>query len=268
MKQYLKTRMKILFLLSRKRIIATFSLMTVILISCDSENANDCLQVDGDDITRTIELPFFDRVRTENDMRLEITQGETQSIIIETKENLFNDLVFKVEDSTFIMQNKNGCNVFRNFGQTLVRITVPNLTFIKNSATYEIRSNGTLSFPVVRLESITTLGIDDTNKSGDFFLDLQSERISVVANGMSDFHITGTTEDLNIIFSDEFPKFYGENFIAQDIIITHTGAAPMIVNPQESITGSIRATGDVIAKNMPPIVDVEELFTGRLLFDE
>jgi hypothetical protein len=266
MKHYLKTYMRTFFLLSRKRTTATL-LLIIVFISCDSENANDCLQVDGDDITRTIELPFFDKVRTENDMRLEITQGETQSITIETKENLFNDLVFKVEDDTFIMQNKNGCNVFRNFGQTLVRITVPNLTFIKNSATYEIRSKGTLSFPVVRLESITTLGIDDTNKSGDFFLDLQSERISVVANGMSDFHITGTTEDLNIIFSDEFPKFYGEDFIAQDVVVSHTGAAPMIVNPQESITGTIRATGDVIAKNMPPIIDVEELFTGRLLFE-
>ncbi|MEP0264024.1 head GIN domain-containing protein [Dokdonia sp.] len=259
--------MKTFFLLSRKHIIATL-LLTTICISCDSENANDCLQVDGDDIIRTIELPFFDRVRTENDMRLEITQGETQNITIETKENLFNDLVFKVEDDTFIMQNKNGCNVFRNFGQTLVRITVPNLTFIKNSATYEIRSNGTLSFPTVRLESVTTPGIDSANKSGDFFLDFQSESILVVANGMSDFHITGMTEDLNIIFSDEFPKFYGEDFIAQNVIVTHTGAAPMIVNPQESITGTIRATGDVISKNTPPIIDVEELFTGRLLFDD
>lgn len=269
MKHSIKTYMKLSILLSRKRIhIITLLLITVLATSCDSENANDCLQVDGDDITRTIELPFFDKVRTENDIRLEITQGDTQNIIIETKENLFNDLVFKVENETFIMQNKNGCNIFRDFGRTLVRITVPNLTFIKNSATYEISSNGTLSFPTVRLESVTTPGIDSPNKSGDFFLDFQSEAILVVANGMSDFHITGASENLNIIFSDEFPKFYGEDFIVQNVIVNHTGAAPMIVNPQESIVGTIRATGDVISKNTPPIIDVEELFTGRLIFDD
>ncbi len=253
--------------LSRKRIMIFSFLIISLLYSCDSEDATDCLQTDGDAITRTLELPFFDKVRTENDMRLEITQGETQSIIIETRENLFNDLVFKVEDETFIMQNKNGCPIFRDFGRTLVRITVPNLTLIKNSATYEIRSNGTLTFPIVRLESVTTPGLDSPNKTGDFFLDFESERISIVANGMSDFHISGTTEDLNINFSDEFPKLYGEDLIAQDIVVRHVGAAPMIVNPQLSITGEIRATGDVIARNQPPIVDVDELFTGRLRFE-
>ncbi len=254
--------------LSRKRIITSSLLILTFLYGCDSEDANDCLQVDGDDIIRTIELPFFDKVRTENDMRLEITQGDTQNIIIETKENLFNDLVFKVENETFVMQNKNGCNVFRNFGQTLVRITVPNLTFIKNSATYEIRSNGVLAFPNVLLESVTTPGLDSANKTGDFFLNFQSGRIVIVANGMSDFHLTGITEDLNVNFSDEFPKLYGENLIAQNVVVRHVGAAPMIVNPQVSIIGEIRATGDVISKNTPPIIDVEELFTGRLIFDD
>ncbi len=254
--------------LSRKRITLFSLLIATLFYSCDSEDATDCLQTDGDAITRTLELPFFDKERTENDMRLEITQGDTQSITVETRENLFNDLVFKVEDDTFIMQNKNGCPIFRNFGRTLVRITVPNLTFIKNSATYEITSNGTLSFPRVLLESVTTPGIDSPNKTGDFFLDFESERITVVANGMSDFHLSGTTDILNVNFSDEFPKLYGEDLIAQDVIVRHVGAAPMIVNPQESITGEIRATGDVISRNEPPIVDVLELFTGRLLFEE
>jgi len=266
MKHYLNIQGRILGTLSRKRILVML-LLTTLLYSCDSEDANNCIQTDGDAITRTIELPFFDKVRTENDIRLEITQGDIQSVTIETRENLFNDLVFKVEDDTFIMQNKNGCNIFRDFGRTLVRITVPNLTFIKNSSTYEIRSNGTLIFPNVTLESITSLDVESANKTGDFFLNFQSERIVIVANGMSDFHISGTTNNLNVIFSDEFPKLYGENLIAQDVIVRHVGAAPMIVNPQESITGQIRATGDVIAKNQPPIVNVTELFTGRLLFE-
>lgn len=256
------------YTLSRKRILATFLFIGTLLLSCNSEDANDCLQTDGDAITQTIALPFFDKVRTENDIRLEITQGPIQSITVETRENLFNDLVFKVEDDTFVMQNKNGCNIFRDFGQTLVKITVPNLVLIKNSATYEIRSNGTLAFPRLRLESITTPGLDSPNKTGDFFLDFQSERILIVANGMSDFYLSGTTDELNVVFSDEFPQLNGQDLIAQDVIVRHVGAAPMIVNPQASITGEIRATGDVIARNQPPIVDVEELFTGQLIFEE
>ena len=41
----------------------------------------------------------------------------------------------------------------------------------------------------------------------------------------------------------------------------------MIVNPQQSITGEIRSLGDVISKNIPPIIDVVEYFTGALIFD-
>lgn len=259
--------LKTMVSLSRKHTLYIV-IASILIYSCDSENATDCLQTDGDPITRSIELPFFNKVRTENDMRLEITQGEQQQITIETRENLWNDLVFKVENETFVMQNKNECNIFRDFGQTLVRITVPNLTFIKNSATFEIRSNGTLNFPDVRLESITTLGLESINKTGDFFLDFNAEELIVVANGMSDFHITGTTQLCTVRFTDEFPKFYGENLIAQEVVVDHTGAAPIIVNPQESITGTIRGTGDVISKNVPPLIEVEELFTGRLIFED
>ena len=42
----------------------------------------------------------------------------------------------------------------------------------------------------------------------------------------------------------------------------------MIVHPLNSITGEIRGLGDIIAVNEPPIVDVEEFFTGTLIFQE
>ena len=41
----------------------------------------------------------------------------------------------------------------------------------------------------------------------------------------------------------------------------------MIVNPIQSLTGIIRGTGDVIAVNQPPMVDVEQIYIGQLIFD-
>ena len=41
----------------------------------------------------------------------------------------------------------------------------------------------------------------------------------------------------------------------------------MIVNPQQSIIGEIRSLGDVISKNIPPVVEVTEYYTGTLIFD-
>ena len=52
----------------------------------------------------------------------------------------------------------------------------------------------------------------------------------------------------------------------QDLSVLHRGTNKFIVNPQQSIRGEIRSTGDVISVNQPPIVEVEEFFTGRLIF--
>lgn len=40
----------------------------------------------------------------------------------------------------------------------------------------------------------------------------------------------------------------------------------MIVNPIQQITGEIRSSGNVIAINRPPIVNVKEFYTGKLIF--
>ena len=41
----------------------------------------------------------------------------------------------------------------------------------------------------------------------------------------------------------------------------------MIVRPTESITGKMVSTGNVILKNNPPIVDVQQLYHGRVIYN-
>jgi len=242
-------------------------LLLLVFSSCDTENGNDCFQTAGDTITFNVELPAFSRVRIDNDVSIVITQGDTQEIVVETGRNLASDLAFFVEDNTFIARNENGCNFFRDAKLTTVFLTTPNLQFIKNNSIGEVRSNGLLAFPTLRLDSRTTPGLEDINKTGDFFLEINSDEFSIIANGNSDFFISGTALSADIIFSDEFPLLEAGDLLVQDLTFRHVGAAPMIVNPQNSIVGQIRATGDVISRNEPLIVDVEELFTGRLIFE-
>lgn len=258
------------FTLSRKRTqpLVLLLLLILSLASCNSEDATDCLQTDGDRITRSISLPEFTALRIDNDISIEITQGDTQEITIETRANLWSDLAFFIENGTFIARNNNNCNLFRDAKQTTVKLTTPNLSFIKNNSIGEVRSVGTLNFPLLILESITTVGLEDVNKTGDFFLNLNCDDFRVIANGNSDFFISGNAVNASINFSDEFPLFQGGDFLIQDLSVRHVGAAPIIVNPRNSITGQIRATGDIIARFEPPIVDVEEFFTGTLIFEE
>ena len=72
---------------------------------------------------------------------------------------------------------------------------------------------------------------------------------------------------MNINFAAGNGRFEGENLVAQNINIFHRGSNDMVVNPQQSLTGSIRSTGNVISVNEPPLVNVEEVFSGRLIFN-
>ena len=57
------------------------------------------------------------------------------------------------------------------------------------------------------------------------------------------------------------------DLIIQNLNIFHRSTNKMIVNPQQSIIGEIRSLGDVISKNIPPVVEVTEYYTGTLIFD-
>jgi len=175
-----------------------------------------------------------------------------------------------VRDETLVLQNNNGCNLFRDFGLTLVTITSPNITFIRQASSFPIISEGVLPYPELLIWSNTSpngVMIEDPNKSGNVQLEIDSESFTISANGSSNFIISGRTNNANFIFSDEFPQLDARDLLIDDLAISQVSAAQMVVNPQNSISGEIRATGDVISVNRPDNIDVEEFFTGRLIFE-
>jgi len=69
---------------------------------------------------------------------------------------------------------------------------------------------------------------------------------------------------LNFYFGNG--RFYGEELLAENIKIFQRGSNDMIVHPIQKIAGTIFSTGNVILKKVPLIVDVEEVFTGRIIY--
>jgi hypothetical protein len=57
------------------------------------------------------------------------------------------------------------------------------------------------------------------------------------------------------------------DFLIQELIVFHRSTNKIIINPQVSIIGEIRSLGDVISENNPPVVNVVEYYTCRLIFD-
>ena len=71
---------------------------------------------------------------------------------------------------------------------------------------------------------------------------------------------------LNFYFGDG--RFYGKDLHSQFIKVYHRGSNDMIVYPIQHIEGKIVATGNIILENVLPEdeIDIEELFTGRVIY--
>jgi len=237
----------------------------LILASCNDENANDCFQSAGEISQVEIELPNFDKVVVHERIELIITQGPEQKVIVESGENLLPDITAEVINNELVLTNHNTCNFFRDYDLTKVYITSPNLTRIRNASEYNVSSNGVLTYPSIYLQSLGEKS--EFLSVGDWHLNIQNENVRILSNGISVLYLEGTTNNLDLSFSDGDTRFEGENFKAQHIKVRQVSSNDMLIYPVQSLTGTIHSTGDVISFNKPPVIEVEALNDyGKLLF--
>ena len=245
-----------------------YILVFMFTVSCSYENGSDCFQSSGSIVETVFSVSEFTEIQIEGGVSLVVKQGPVQKVLLETGENLLNDVYVGVEGETLIIRDGNGCNLVRDYGITRAFVTTPNINKLRNSSSYDITSDGVLSFPELLLSSNTTGAIKDVRKGGDFYLSLICETLRISANGQSVFYLSGTASTAKINFTDEIPRFEGANLIIDDLQVVQRSANKMIVNPQDKISGVIYGTGDIISLNEPPIVLVEQLFTGQLIFQD
>jgi hypothetical protein len=236
------------------------------MFACNSEDANDCFQTSGSIIQQDVDVVDFEIILVNRDIELIITEAPEYKVTIETGENLLNDVEVEVIGNRLVLTDNNNCNYVRDYGITKIYVEAPNLTEIRTSSQYEVSSNGILTYPTLGLLS------EDFNEAvdftvGDFRLSINSESLHITSNNISSFYIDGEVDDLFVGFFSGSGRFEGENLIAQNVDVNHRGSNDIIVNPQASLTGILRGTGNIISVNVPPIVDVERIYTGQLFFE-
>lgn len=244
-----------------------FYILTIVLISaCDSDSLGDCFQKSGVIIQKEIAVDNFNKIFVNRDIELIVKDGANQKIIIETGENLLNDVSASVMDEKLILINSNTCNFVRNYGITKVYVTAPNITEIRSSTQYDVSSDGVLSYP-----SLTVLaedfGAPNTIPNGNFNLQIDNNTFILVFNNISNCFVSGKTKNLHITLASGTSRFEGRDLEAQNIQLWNRSSNDMIVNPVQQIKGKINGVGDVISVNKPAIIEVEELYKGRLIFE-
>ncbi len=242
-------------------------MVSILLLNCNSEDANDCFQTSGATVLQDIAVPDFEKILVNRDIELILKTAAEYKVTIETGKNLLNDVEAKVVDDQLQLFDHNNCNYVREYGITKIYVTAPNIKEVRSSTQYDISSDGVLDYDNLHLIS-EDFNFPGSFTIGDFRLHVNSTQIRITANNISSFYIRGQTENLNVGFFAGSGRFEGENLIAQNVDVFHRGSNDMIVNPQLSLTGELFSTGDLISVNRPATVAVEELYTGRLIFED
>jgi len=243
-----------------------FNRVAILFITCDTENAADCFQRTGDIVREEVDVPNFTRILALPNVELIVKEGPITAVVIETGDNLLAEVSAIVEGDRLVLSNTNDCNFVRDFNQTKIFVTAANITEIRSETQYDISSDGILNYPLLRLVSEDFIEDNGGTTTGTYHLNVNNDKTTIVGNNIASFFISGSTNDLSITFASGTGRFEGANLRAQNVRIRHRGTNKIIVNPIQTITGEILSTGDVIAVNRPNVVSVEELFTGKLIF--
>jgi Putative auto-transporter adhesin, head GIN domain len=240
------------------------------LFSCSTDNLGDCFQNDNGDVVRQeYDVEVFKRIIVFDRVKLYISQGPVQKVVVESPDNLLGEVKVVVEDSILKLKDNNSCNLFRDFETTKVYVTSPNIDKIRNSSGSTVEDIGELRFRRLSLVSEDQLLEDEFHIDGDFRLDeLNVGTITVTANGVSTFYLSGKARTAQFGLADGDCRVEAKNLEVEDVAFFHRSTNKIIIKPTRSLRGSIVGIGDVISYNRPPIVEVEELFRGRLIFEE
>lgn len=252
------------------RSLTVFSLLIVMLlstISCDSEDGLNCIQTAGIMIEREVEVGFFNKVVVFERTGLVVKQGAVQKVVMKTGENLFNDISITVDNEQLVIVNNNGCNLVRDYGITIIEITVPDLKEIRSSTGEDVVSEGVLAFDDLTLISNDGPEEDFYHSTGNFRLDVQTINLRIETNKLSNFYLTGNVTNANLNWDRGDGRLYGKDLVIQNAQIFHRGTSFWELDVKQNISGTINGYGDVFLKSRPVNVDVEETWRGRLIIN-
>ena len=228
---------------------------------------SDCVESTGDMITKEFVIPAevnFDKIIVYKGIALVVTEGPEYKVEVKTGENLIDNIEVKIVGDLLSLKDNTTCNWVREYGQTTVYVTAPHIMELHSKTEKTISSNGVLTNNILRLFSID---LTDGAGTGDFNIQVNNGQTVIENNNVSRYYISGQTNELLLNFYDGNGRFMGENLSAKSINVYHRGSNDMIVKPTESITGKMVSTGNVILKNTPPIVDVQELYHGHVIYN-
>ena len=239
-----------------------------VLLFIQCEKPIDCVKSSGPVKSKVFEGLTFTKLLVNKRIAVVITQGDQYKVEVQTGENLINDIEVTLSGDLLTLSDNTSCNWVRDYGETVVYITAPNITDIYSKTEQNITSNGVLTYPSLHLTLLDDNDGFSGTGTGDFHLQVSNDYVFVENNEVGRFFISGTTLILNINFAEGGGVFHGENLYANHIGFYHRSSNDLYIRPILSLEGDIYNVGDVNCYSRLPAenVNVRKHYRGSLIY--
>ena len=243
-------------------------LFSIVLLFTHCEKPYDCVKSTGPIRSKIFEGLTFTKLRVNKRIAVIITEGPEYKVEVKTGENLINDIEVSVSGDLLTLTDNTSCNWVRDYGETVVYITAPNLTQINSKTEQNISSNGVLHYPNLHLFLTNDIDGFSGTGTGDYYLTVDNDTLIVENNDLGRYFITGNTDILQVSFWENGGVFHGENLYANTINFYHRGSNDLFIRPVNFLNGDIYNVGDVNCYSRPPQenVHVTEHYRGSLIY--
>lgn len=245
-----------------------FSLLIVLFwIFNACEKPGDCVESTGAIITKEVPVSAFKKIKVYRGIEVVITQGAERKVVIEAGKNFIENVEVIQNEDQLIFKDESSCNWVRSYGRIRILVTTPTLEEVYSKTDRNISSNGVLTFPNLSFIAMDKDGDGESGAgTGDFILNIDNENLYIANNNVSRYYLSGRAENatFRLYFGDG--RIEAGGFTIQNLEVYHRGSNDMTVMPMQKITGIMNSTGNIILKNVPPIVAVEELYQGSVIY--
>lgn len=199
-----------------------------------------CIDGDGPIISEELFLDDFDGIRLELSARVVITQGPTQSVVVEGKQNIIDELDLDVRGGIWEIET-NEC--VSDIGNMTFFITIPVIRSLTIAGSGEIVSPEVL---VVDDIDVSILG------SGDIDLGLDADDIEAIISGSGQIRLEGIADDIDIEI-DGSGDYRGFNMETRTAFVRIAGSADVNLRVLEELIVRISGSGDVRFRGNPAL---------------
>jgi hypothetical protein len=241
---------------------------SLLLLFTHCEKPLDCVKSSGPNQSKVFEGLTFTKILVNKNISVVLIEGDAYKVEVQTGENLINDIEVNVSGDLLTLSDNTSCNWVRDYGETVVYVTAPNITDIYSKTGQNVTSSGVLTYPNLHLVLMDDNDGFSGTGTGDIILEVDNQSIYIENNEMGRFYITGNTQNLQVNFYEGGGVFHGENLYANNIAFYHRGSNDLYFRPLNSLEGDIYNVGDVNCYSRPPLenVHVREHYRGSLIY--